>query len=118
VPDLTVELREAALAVVPIRFGGGTRIKILEAFAHGLPVVTTTVGAEGLEVEDGRHLLVADDADALASACLRLLDDRDLRSRLAAAGRALWQERYRSSAVGPAILAALHEAAGSHVAGA
>jgi glycosyltransferase involved in cell wall biosynthesis len=118
VPDLTVELRRAAVVVVPIRFGGGTRIKILEAFAHGLPVVTTTVGAEGLEVEDGRHVLVADDPEDLARACLRLLDDPDVRSRLVAEGRALWQARYRSSAVGPAILAAVHEAAVDQAAGA
>src|SRR3954451_22027763 len=107
VPDLTVELREAALAVVPIRFGGGTRIKILEAFAHGLPVVSTTVGAEGLDVQDGRHVLVADRAEDLAQVCLRLLDDPELRSRLAAEGMALWEASYRSAAVTPAIRAAV-----------
>ncbi|MFL6132379.1 MAG: glycosyltransferase family 4 protein, partial [Nocardioidaceae bacterium] len=113
VPDLTAELGRAAVVVVPIRFGGGTRIKILEAFAHGIPVVTTTVGAEGLEVENGRHLVVADQADDIAQACLRLFDDPAIRSALAAEGMALWESRYRSSAVRPAILAAVDDVAGA-----
>jgi glycosyltransferase involved in cell wall biosynthesis len=118
VPDVTAELRRASVVVVPVRFGGGTRIKILEAFAHGVPVVSTTVGAEGLEVEDGRHVLLADHPDDLARACLRLLDDPVLGSELAAGGRALWETRYRGSAVRPAILAAVAGAALGEVAGA
>jgi polysaccharide biosynthesis protein PslH len=112
VPDITAELRRADVAVAPIRFGGGTRIKILEAFAHGIPVVSTAVGAEGLEVENHRQLLLADRADDLAEACLRLLGDSALRKTIAAEANALWEARYRASAVQPAILAAVTDAAG------
>lgn len=110
VSDITTELASADVVVVPIRFGGGTRIKILEAFAHGIPVASTTVGAEGLEVEGGRHLLLADGPEDLARACLRLLDDYALRSALVAEGAALWEARYRSSAVRRAITAAVDDA--------
>jgi glycosyltransferase involved in cell wall biosynthesis len=113
IPDITAELQGADVSVVPIRFGGGTRIKILEAFAHGIPVVATTVGAEGLEVESDRHLLLADGAEDLAQACLRVLDDTELRSRLASEAMALWEARYRSAALQEAVSAAVHEAAGS-----
>ena len=82
VPDMEPELARADLAVVPLRVGSGTRIKILESFAHRIPVVSTTLGAEGLEVEDGVHLLMADDPDDFAAACGRLLSDIGLRKRL------------------------------------
>ena len=62
VPDVTPYYAAARLAVAPIRAGGGSRIKILEAFAHDRPVVSTRIGAEGLSVVDGRHLLIADTA--------------------------------------------------------
>jgi glycosyltransferase involved in cell wall biosynthesis len=77
------ELARADLVVVPLRYGSGTRFKILEAAAHRIPVVSTTLGAEGLGFEDGRHLLIADDAAGFASACVRLLEDTALRRRLA-----------------------------------
>ena len=66
VPDIVTELSRADVVVVPVRFGSGTRVKIIEAFAHRIPVVSTTLGAEGLGVEDGRHLLLADTAQGLA----------------------------------------------------
>jgi glycosyltransferase involved in cell wall biosynthesis len=66
VPDITDELARADIVIIPLRYGSGTRVKILEAFAHRIPVVSTTMGAEGLEVEPGTHLLVADDPDAIA----------------------------------------------------
>jgi glycosyltransferase involved in cell wall biosynthesis len=112
IPDLTPELENADVVVVPVRFGGGTRIKILEAFAHGIPVVSTTVGAEGLDVEDGRHLLLADRAEDLARGCLRVLDDTALRALLVAEGAALWEAKYRTSAMAPPIIAAVTEASG------
>ena len=61
VPDMEPELARADVAIVPLRYGSGTRLKILESFAHRVPVVSTTIGAEGLQVEDGTHLLLADD---------------------------------------------------------
>jgi polysaccharide biosynthesis protein PslH len=72
VPDVKPYLWGAKAAVVPLRIGGGTRLKIYEAMAAGLAVVSTTIGAEGLPVEQGRHILLADDAAGMAGACLRL----------------------------------------------
>lgn len=106
------QLAAADIAVVPIRFGGGTRIKILEAFAHGLPVVSTTVGCEGLDVIDGQHLLVADDPAAFAAACLRLSEDAELRTRLVTAAAELWKSRYRWTVLSPYIVSAVQGAQG------
>ena len=103
VPDVAGYYAAAKVAVVPIRAGGGSRIKILEAFAHGVPVVSTTLGAEGLEVEHGRHLLLADGPEAFAAAAARLCDDRVLAAALAAAARRLLMERYSFAAVAPKL---------------
>jgi glycosyltransferase involved in cell wall biosynthesis len=94
VPTVEPFLQDATMTVVPIRFGGGTRIKILEAFAHGVPVVSTRIGAEGLDVEHGRHLLLADSADSFAAACVALSRDRPRRVALSRAGLELVRERY------------------------
>jgi glycosyltransferase involved in cell wall biosynthesis len=88
------ELAGASVAVVPLRYGSGTRVKILESFANRVPVVSTTLGAEGLEVEDGVHLLLADDAQELAAATVRLLGDRELRVRLSEAAEERYLDRY------------------------
>ncbi len=94
VPDMVPELAGADVCVVPIRYGSGSRIKILEAFAHRVPVVSTTIGAEGLDVEDGVHLLLADDPASFARACQRVLVERDLRARLVDAAEERFLERY------------------------
>jgi glycosyltransferase involved in cell wall biosynthesis len=94
VPDIGAELRSADLVVVPIRFGSGTRVKIIEAFAHRIPVVSTSLGAEGLEARDGEHLLIGDDPESFASACARLLGDEALRARIVDAAHALFLDRY------------------------
>lgn len=94
VPSAADELAAARAVVVPIRSGGGTRIKILEAFAHRRPVVSTTIGAEGLEVVDGTHLLIADDVTGFADACVRLLHDDALCQQLAEAGSQLHADHY------------------------
>ena len=94
VPEMLPELQRADAIVVPVRFGSGTRVKILEAFAHRLPVVSTTLGAEGLEVEHDRHLLLADTPEDFAAACARVLTDPALRARLADAGQQLFRSRY------------------------
>lgn len=112
VPDVRPELAAAGVAVVPVRFGGGTRIKILEAFAYGVPVVSTSTGCEGLDVVPGEHLLVADDPDAFAAACARVLTDPALRQRLTRAAHVLWRERYRWSTIEPTIRAVVEDAAG------
>jgi glycosyltransferase involved in cell wall biosynthesis len=77
VPDVRPYVERADLFVVPLRIGGGTRLKIYEAMAMECPVVSTTIGAEGLPVRDGEHLVLADDAEAFADACVRLLLDRE-----------------------------------------
>jgi len=94
VPSMAPYLRSADLLLAPLRVGGGTRIKILEAFAYGVPVVATSIGAEGLDVRDGVHLEIADDPTGLAERCLRLLDDPAARARLATAARQLHQSSY------------------------
>ncbi len=94
VADMADELASTDLVVVPVRFGSGTRLKILEAFAHRIPVVSTTLGAEGLGVEDGVHLLLGDTAAELAAACARLLADTGLRGQVVAAAQALYDERF------------------------
>ena len=95
VPDIAAELAAADVIVVPVRFGSGTRVKILEAFAHRIPVVSTTLGSEGLDVEDGKHLLIADDPEGIATACAAALDDAALRGRLVAAAHDLYWSKYR-----------------------
>jgi glycosyltransferase involved in cell wall biosynthesis len=92
------ELERADLCVVPVRYGSGTRLKILEAFAHRIPVVSTTVGAEGLDVEHGVHLMIADGADEFAVACERVLTDSDLRGQLVDAAEQRYLECYDSPA--------------------
>lgn len=94
VPSMAPELEAADLVVVPVRFGSGTRVKILEAFAHHLPVVSTTLGAEGLGTRDGQHVLLADDAEQFADACARVLTDDGLRRTLVAEGAALHRAQF------------------------
>lgn len=107
VPAVQPYLASAAVAVAPLLIGGGTRLKILEAFAMGRAVVTTSVGCEGLAVEDGRHLLVADDPAAFADAVIALLGDADRRVALGAAGRALVEDRYTWERCGATLLRTL-----------
>ena len=93
------ELDRADLSVVPIRHGGGTRLKVTEALANRIPCVTTTVGCEGIEVVDGEHVLIADDAEGFVTACMRALGDPDLRRRLSENGAALYEASYRWSGI-------------------
>jgi glycosyltransferase involved in cell wall biosynthesis len=95
VPDMTIELAKADLVVVPLRYGSGTRIKILEAFAHRIPVVTTTVGADGIDVTAGRHLLIADTPEDFTDACLDLLTNYSRRRALVEEAYALFEAKYR-----------------------
>ena len=81
VPSVVEYLRQSAVVIVPLRIGGGTRLKIYEAMATGKAVVSTTVGAEGLDVHSGRDIILADDAKAFSQAVIMLLRDRNLRSR-------------------------------------
>jgi sugar transferase (PEP-CTERM/EpsH1 system associated) len=94
VPDVRPYLARAQLCVVPLRVGGGTRIKIFEAMAMGTAVVSTPLGAEGLPVSDGTNIALAADADAFAATLVRLLRNPDERRQLATAGRRLVGEGY------------------------
>lgn len=86
VPDIRPYLHGAAVSIVPIRIGGGTRLKIYEAMAAGVPIVSTRVGAEGLDYADGKDILLADTARDLAAACIRLLEDPELRRQIREGG--------------------------------
>ncbi len=104
VPDIRPYLEATDVVVVPLRAGSGTRLKILEAFAACRPVVSTSLGCEGLAVSDGTHLLITDDAEAFAAAVARVIRDRGLASDLATAGRALVEQRYDCGVVERDIL--------------
>ena len=82
VPSVAPFYQQASLCIVPLRVGSGTRIKILEAFSYRRPVVSTRLGAEGLAVNDGEHLLLADEPEAMARACATLLNDHEMCSRM------------------------------------
>lgn len=94
VKDAVAVIAQSQVAVVPLFAGSGTRIKILEAWAAGTPVVSTTIGAEGLEFHDREHLILADDADSFTAAVSELLALPVNRERIGAAGRRLYEERY------------------------
>jgi glycosyltransferase involved in cell wall biosynthesis len=99
VSDVRPYVAEAAVYVVPLRVGGGTRLKIFEALAMGKAVVSTRVGAEGLPIVPDRHFLQADSPAAFAQAVISLLNDADRRRALGLAGRRLVEERYSWSQV-------------------
>jgi glycosyltransferase involved in cell wall biosynthesis len=93
VPDVRPWLWGARVSVVPLRIGGGTRLKIYEAMAARVPVVSTTIGAEGLTIDPPRNIRLADGAEQIAAACLAWLDAEDERHRVAAAA---WEMVARS----------------------
>ncbi len=101
VPDPTPYIAGSACLIVPLRSGGGMRVKILEALARGIPVVSTTIGYEGIDLVPGEHLLVADTPQEFAVAVTRLLREPALGERIAAAGRRRLLERYDWRAVCP-----------------
>jgi polysaccharide biosynthesis protein PslH len=111
VPDVAPWLARATAVVVPVLSGGGTRLKVLEAMAAQRAVVSTTLGAGGIEVEPGRHALIADGAEEFGAGTLRLLHDAELRERLAREGRRLVEGRYGWDALGDAFEAVLRDVA-------
>jgi glycosyltransferase involved in cell wall biosynthesis len=94
VQNLAQALRTIDVAIAPLLHGSGTRLKILEYFSYSLPVVSTTKGAEGLEVENGVNILIEDDMDAFAASVVRLLSDKELSSRLGEKARQLVLDKY------------------------
>jgi sugar transferase (PEP-CTERM/EpsH1 system associated) len=109
VDDVRIPVAGARVAIAPIRQGGGTRLKILEAMALGTPVVATAKGAEGLDVVDGEHLLLADDPEHFAAAVLRLLADDALAAHLRRNARHLVEQRYDWDAISRRFAALVEE---------
>jgi glycosyltransferase involved in cell wall biosynthesis len=94
VADVRPYLVDASVMVVPLFQGSGTRFKILEAFASKIPVISTAKGAEGLDVIDGTHLLIAESAEEFVRAVKRLLGDKRLAKRLTISGLDLVKQQY------------------------
>jgi glycosyltransferase involved in cell wall biosynthesis len=99
--DIRPAIAHSMVNVVPLRVGGGTRLKILESMAIGTPVVSTSKGVEGLDLADGREIIVADAPDDFATAVLRLMRDRELRERLSSAGCVTVARQYDWDVIAP-----------------
>jgi glycosyltransferase involved in cell wall biosynthesis len=113
VPSVAEYLRDAAVVVVPLRIGGGTRLKIYEAMAMGKALVSTSIGAEGLDVTSGRDLILADDASTFADSILLLLRDEALRHKYEAAAAQL-ASRFDWSRIVEQFAGVLQAAAEAH----
>ncbi|MGB6940999.1 MAG: glycosyltransferase family 4 protein [Bryobacteraceae bacterium] len=109
VEDAVAVIAQSRVAVVPLFAGSGTRIKILEAWAAGTPVVSTTLGAQGLEYRDREHLILADDAESFTAAVSELFALPVNRERIGAAGRRLYEEQYTWPTVWKDLAAVLDE---------
>jgi glycosyltransferase involved in cell wall biosynthesis len=107
--DVRPIVAQSWACVVPLRVGGGTRLKILEAMALGTPVVSTSKGAEGLEITPGENILIADEPTEFADAVLRLLYDPALRAKLTANGQRLVREQYGWEQIGKKLDQFLHQ---------
>jgi polysaccharide biosynthesis protein PslH len=100
VDDIRPYVGSAACYVVPLRIGGGTRLKILDAWAMGKAVVSTSVGCEGLDAADGQNILIRDDPAAFAAAVLMVLRDSGLRAALERNARATAEQKYSWTVIG------------------
>ncbi len=109
VPDMRTEMTKAAVCVVPLRMGSGTRLKILEAAAMGLPVVSTSIGAEGLEFKGGEEIVLADEPQAFTRAVADLLSDTSRRRALGRAARRWVEKRYSLPVLRGAVRSVLVE---------
>lgn len=109
--DVRLPVAAATVCVVPIREGGGTRLKILEAMALGTPVVATPKGAEGLNVVNGEHCLIASSPEAFAAQTVSLLRRADLRERFAASARSLVEREFSWEQIGRQFVGLIEEAA-------
>jgi len=94
VPDIRPYYQQADVFVAPVRLGGGTKLKVLEAMAMGLAIVSTTVGAQGLAIESGRHAFIADDAEAFAEAIIKLLEHPAKAVAMGKEARKLVEQQY------------------------
>ena len=112
VDDVRPFYRDASAAVVPLKVGGGSRLKILEAMAAGVPVISTTLGAEGLEVIHDENILIADTSEQLVQAITSVVESKTRRDQLSAAGRELVSRRYDWSSLGTALFGVYEELLG------
>jgi polysaccharide biosynthesis protein PslH len=103
-PSVSDAVRQSWATVVPLRIGGGTRLKILESMALGTPVVSTRKGAEGLNVQDEREILIADTPDEMAKTLHHLFENADLRTQIAAAARKRVEQEYDWTVIGRQLL--------------
>lgn len=103
VPDVKPYLRAADVYIAPLRMGSGTRFKLLEAMAMGKAIVSTQLGAEGLDIEHGRHMLLADTEQSFAKAVIALLSDQNLRQALGENAARLVRERYDWEVIIPQV---------------
>jgi len=117
VDDVRPYYQRSAVCVVPLRAGGGTRLKILEAMALGRPVVSTSVGCEGLGATDGVNIMVADSPSDFAAATSKLLLDRELRLRVAHNARRFVESRYTWDSIAAALSSAYDEMVARRTAG-
>jgi polysaccharide biosynthesis protein PslH len=109
VDDIRPHVHSAMCYVVPLRTGGGTRLKVLDAWAMGMPVVSTPIGAEGLEARHGENILLAEGPDEFASCMVQLLTNPQLRSELGASARQTVMERYSWDQLRPRFLESYEE---------
>ena len=103
VEDLRDTIADSAVFVVPLRVGGGSRIKILDAMAQGKAIVSTTIGAEGLELTPGTDIIIADSAEDFAKETISLLNDNQRRLSLGKEARATVEEKYSWDAIYPSL---------------
>jgi glycosyltransferase involved in cell wall biosynthesis len=109
IPDSTPYYEAAQVVIAPLRAGGGTRLKILEAMAHGRPVVSTSIGCQGLHARDREHLLIADTPSTFANGVIELLKSAELRARLGGNGRRLVEAHYDWSIINRKLTALYDE---------
>jgi glycosyltransferase involved in cell wall biosynthesis len=103
-PDIRSEVQSAACFIVPLRIGGGTRLKILDAWAMGKAVVSTSIGCEGLDARDGENILIRDTPQAFAAAVCAVVGDVALRRRLGAGGRRTVERQHDWNRIGESML--------------
>lgn len=109
VDDVRPYIDHASVFVVPLKMGSGTRLKVVEALSMQIPVVSTSIGCEGIEVEDGEHLLIRDDSRQFADAVIELFENRKLRDRLVGNGYEVVKQKYDWSVIGQTIEDAFRE---------
>jgi len=107
VDDVQPYYRRSSICVIPLRAGGGTRLKILESMAFGRPVVSTSIGCEGLDVEDGKHLFIADNANEFAEKVIILLTNEEIRQQIINNARRLVETYYNWDILADQYIAAL-----------